>query len=507
MKLIKFTLLAAAILLLAACASSPTTTTSVANDVSSTRNSLPAHPEDLIYAQHSINIPDPAAYRYQLDNGNVAYIVPDSALPLVAVSVHSRGGRYLLGTDNAGLAALTASMMRDGGTKKLSPEELDEKLVFLATSVHVAIGATSSSASMNSLSSNLDESLDLLFDVIAEPTFDEERLKIRKSRTIDAMKRRNDDTSSIESQVFNDLRFGHSYRNNPPTAVDVEAVTSKRMMGFAVEIFSSPNLVISVNGDVDPKAMVVKLNKQIARLQKGVKFPAIPTEAHSAAPGLYGVDKADVTQTRVRMFHPGPRQGHPQEFEIKVMNNILGGGGFTSRITKRIRSDEGLAYSAGSVYQLGRYFPGMYLVYFQSKNPSVPQAAKIALEEIAKIQADPVSEQELNTARQAIIAGLNERYSNAAKKVSAFVSDEIDSTPKNYWSEFENNTAAVSIAAVQKAARDHLDSDKFRILLTGKLSEASEGDGEHGSIESVTGLKLQQIPLRDPLTLKPLPLK
>ncbi|MCF6263470.1 MAG: insulinase family protein [Xanthomonadales bacterium] len=504
MKLIKFTLLAATTLLLGACASAPTTT-SVANELSSAGNNLPAHPEDLTYAHHSINVPDSSAYRYQLDNGNVAYIVPDSALPLVAVSVHSRGGRYLLGTDNAGLAALTASMMRDGGTKELSPEELDEKLVFLATTVHVTIGATSSSASMNTLSSNLDESLGLLFDVIAEPAFDKERLKIRKSRLIDDMKRRNDDTRSIESQVFNDLRFGDSYLNNPPTATDVEAVSRKRMMGFTTEIFSSPNLVISVNGDVDPKAMVVKLNKQISRLQKGVKYPPIPTEAHSAVPGLYGVDKPGVTQTRVRMFHPGPRQGHPQEFDIKVMNNILGGGGFTSRITKRIRSDEGLAYSAGSAYLLGRYYPGMYLVYFQSKNPSVPQAAKIALEEIAKIQAEPVTDQELNTARQAIIAGLNERYSNAAKKVGAFVDDELDATPKNYWSEYENNTAAVTVAAVQKAAKDHLHADKLRILLTGKLSEAGAGDGEHGTIEAVTGMKLQQIPLRDPLTLKPLP--
>lgn len=506
MRLIKFTLLAATTLLLGACASAPTTT-NIAKESKLVSTGLAAHPEDLTYAQHNIAIPDASAYRYQLANGNVAYIVPDSALPLVAVTVYSRGGKYLLGTDDAGLASLTAGMMRDGGTRQLSPDELDEKLEFLATSVHMGIGNTNSSASMNTLTSNLDESLDLLFDVIAEPAFDEERLKIRKNRTIDGMKRRNDDTTSIERQVFNDLRFGESYRNNPATEANIEAISKEKMKGFSSKVFSSPNLVISVNGDVDPKTMVAKLNKQIARLDKGVKFPAIPTEANPAAPGLYGVDKADVTQTRVRMFHPGPRQGHPQEFDIKVMNNILGGGGFTSRLTKRIRSDEGLAYSAGSAFPLGQYYPGMYLVYFQSKNPSVPQAAKIALEEIAKIQAEPVSVQELNTARQAVIAGLNERYSNAAKKVGAFVSDELDNTPKNYWNEFEKKTAAVSVAAVQKAAKDHLHADKLRILLTGKLSEAGKGDGDHGSIESVTGLKLQQIPLRDPLTLKPLPLK
>ena len=507
MKLLNFTTLALAVIGLSACASTPQTTTAVA-DGTQFRQGLAAHPSELSYAEHKIVITNAAEYRYQLDNGNVAYIVSDHSLPLVAINVASRAGEYLLGTKNAGLASLTASMMRDGGTRQLSPEELDEKLDFLATSISVAIGGTSSSAGMDTLSANLDESLDLLFDVIAEPRFDKTRFGIKKTQFIEGMKRRNDDTRAIEGRVFSELRYGEdSYRNNQASEADINAVTVKRMQGFAAEVFASPNLVISVNGDVDPKAMVASLNKQISRLQKNVKYPPIPTVAAPLKPGLYGVNKDDVTQTRVRMFHPGPRRGDPQEFEIKVMNDILGGGGFTSRITKRIRSDEGLAYSAGSAYPLGVYYPGMYLVYFQSKNPSVPEATKIALEEIARIQAEPVSDQELSTARQAVISVLNERYSNAAKKAAAFAADDISGTPVNYWNNYEKNTAAVTIAGVQKAAKDHLHPGKLRILLTGKLSEAGEGDGEHGGIEAVTGMKMQQLPLKDPLTLKPLPLK
>ncbi|MBE9547820.1 MAG: insulinase family protein [Proteobacteria bacterium] len=505
MKLFKLTTLAAAVITLTACAS--TSQTTIAADDSQSRKGLAAHPAELTYAEHKIIIPDAAKYRYQLDNGNVAYIVPDHSLPLVAINIGSRAGKYLLGTKNAGLAGLTASMMRDGGTRQMTPEELDEKLEYLATSVSVSIGNTSSTAGMNTLSTNLDESLDLLFDVIAEPRFDTERFKIKKNQFIEGMKRRNDDTRAIEGRVFSELRYGEdSYRNSQATETDINAVTVKRMKGFAVEVFASPNLVISVNGDVDPKTMVASLNKQIARLQKNVKYPPIPTEANPAKPGLYGVDKDDVTQTRVRMFHPGPRRGDPQEFDIKVMNDILGGGGFTSRITKRIRSDEGLAYSAGSAYPLGVFYPGMYLVYFQSKNQSVPEAAKIALEEISRIQAEPVSTQELNTAKQAVISVLNERYSNAAKKAAAFAADELSQIPANYWFDYEKNTADVTVADVQKAAKDQLHPGKLRILLTGKLSEASEGDGENGGIEAVTGMKMHQVPLKDPMTLKPLPL-
>ncbi len=505
MKMNKFVTLATVGLMVSACASQSPQTMSATEQ---TRQGLVSHPTDLEFADRQILIPDAADYRYQLDNGNGAYIVPDHSLPLVAINVRSRAGNYLLGKSDAGLAGLTASMMRDGGTRQMSPEELDEKLEFLASSVSVSIGGTSSAAGMNSLSENLDESLDLLFAVIAEPRFDKTRLEIKKNQFIEGMKRRNDDTRNIEGRVFSELRFGEdSYRNNAATQAQVDAITPQRMKALAAKIFASPNLVISVNGDVDPDRIVVALNKQLMRLQKDLKLPAVPTHAQAAAPGLYGVDKDDVTQTRVRMFHPGPRRGDPQEFDIKVMNDILGGGGFTSRITKRIRSDEGLAYSAGSAYRLGVYYPGMFMVYFQSKNPSVPEAVKIALEEITKIQAAQVSEQELNTARQAVISVLNERYSNAARKAAAFAGDDISGTPVNYWRDYEKHVAAVTIADVQKAAQQHLHADELRILVTGKLSEAGNGDGEHGSIEAVTGLKMQQIPLKDPLTLEPLPLR
>ncbi len=506
MKLIKITVSTLFILLLAACASTIKESNVQSSDVQK-RSGLAAHPEDLHFSKAVITVPDASKYRYQLINGNVAYIVPDSSLPLVEVSVNTLAGAHMLSSKEAGLAGLTGSMMRDGGTKGLSPEELDEKLEFLATTVGIHIGDTSSSADMNALSVNLDESLVLLFDVIAEPRFDSERLEIKQGQFVEAMKRRNDDTRDIESRVFDEIRFGNdSYRSSQATQNQINGIKPKQMKALASKVFSSPNLVISVNGDVDPAAMVALLNKQIARLNKAVKLPPIPTQANAIAAGLYGVNKDDVTQTRVRMFHPGPRRGDPQEFAIEVMNDILGGGGFTSRITKRVRSDEGLAYSAGSTYPLGNYYPGMYLAYFQSKNVSVPEATKIVLEEISNIQNEPVSEKELNTAKQAVISILNERYSNASRKAAAFTFDHLLNTPASYWQNYEASTLAVSIADVQKAANDHLHPEKLRILMTGKLSEAGKGDGESGTIEEVTGLKMQQIPLKDPLTLETLPL-
>ncbi len=279
MQQIKNTTIILTVMMLAACAGTTTNT-------QPQKDGIAALPTDLKYADRQIEIPDAGQYRHTLDNGNVAYIVPDHSLPLVAINVQSRAGQYLLNPGDAGLAGLTSSMMRDGGTRDLSPKDLDEKLAFLATTVGVSIGNTSASASMNSLSSNLDESLGLLFDVIAEPRFDNERLEIKKNQFIEGMKRRNDDTRTIERQVYGELRYGpDSYRSYQATEAQIRAIDAQRMQAFAARVFASPNLVISVNGDVDPATIVASLNREIARLDQGVELPAIPTTAKPAITG------------------------------------------------------------------------------------------------------------------------------------------------------------------------------------------------------------------------------
>ncbi len=472
------------------------------------RAKLVDHPNKLEFPARSIDIPASAEYRHELAGGNVAYIVPDNSLPLVKISVLSRAGSYLLSCEDAGLSGLTGTMLRDGGTRELSPEELDERLDFLATNISTGIGATSSSASLDTLTVNLDESLDLLFDILSEPRFDAERLAINQAKVIERFKQRNDDTRSIGPRVWSGLIYGDGFfLNNRATEAQVNAITVERMQALASRVFANGHLVISVSGDVDPESMRDKLNAELARLPAGAELPAIPDRFESAAPGLYGVNKDDVNQTRVRIGHPGPRRGHPDEYAIDVMNEILGGGGFTSRIVKRVRSDEGLAYSAGSSFNLGRWYPGVFVALFQSKNESVSQAVGIVLEEIDKIRTQPVSEQELSTAQESVIAVLNELFTNASRRASRFASDEINGEDKDIWKNLEANVRKVGREDVQRVAHQWLQPDQLRILLTGRLDEARAGDGEHGSIEEVAGMPLKQLPLKDPLTLETLPLE
>ena len=124
--------------------------------------------------------------------------------------------------------------------------------------------------------------------------------------------------------------------------------------------------------------------------------PPIPTNTDFAAAGVYLVDK-DVNQGRVAMMLPGIMRDNPDYFAVMVMNDILGGGGFTSRIMSRVRSDEGLAYDAHSSFPGGVYYPLTFTAGFQSKSRTVAYAASLVLEEMKHMAAEPVSDAELST--------------------------------------------------------------------------------------------------------------
>ena len=464
------------------------------------------HPKALTYDDQELSFFDADDYRVDLVDGNVAYVVPNDAFPLVRINIVSPAGEYLLtASDNPATGNMAVTMLRDGGTRDLTPEELDERLAFLATNIGFSSGSTQSSANLDTLADNLDESLDLMFDMLTESRMDAERLQINKEKALETMRRRNDDTRTIEPRVWGRLLRGEEFfTNQMSTESDIEAIEPDMLRDYANTVFGSGQLVIAVSGAVDKNAIVAKLNQQLKRLPPAAKMPEIPTQTEPMAAGVYGINKDDVNQTRVRIGHPGIKRDNPDYYAVQVMNDILGGGGFTSRITKRVRSDEGLAYSAGSRFSAGRHWDGEFRAFFQSKNPSVPQAVAIVLEEIEKIQNTPVSEQELQTAHEAQLTFLADLYASPRRMANRFVTDHINDEDSDYWRDYESKIRAVTLADVQRVAQKYLKQDQLRILLVGKLEEATAGDGTHGSLSEVTGNSMQKLSLRDPMTLEPL---
>jgi predicted Zn-dependent peptidase len=186
------------------------------------------------------------------------------------------------------------------------------------------------------------------------------------------------------------------------------------------------------------------------------------------------------------------------------MNDILGGGGFTSRITSRVRSDEGLAYSAGSSYGMGVYYPGTFRASFQSKSASTSQAIQIVLDEINRMRTSKVSAEELETAKNSLIETFPRIFSTAAQIAGTFAQDEYTKRPVDYWDTYRQRVAALTVDDVQRVAQKYLDPSKLVILVVGNIDDITKGNPDHPEY-SLTKLaaqgEIRRILLPDPLTM------
>jgi len=282
------------------------------------------------------------------------------------------------------------------------------------------------------------------------------------------------------------------------------------MRDFHRMIYNPNNLIVSVTGDFEPKQMLTMLEGAISNWEPGQMMPNPPKPTNEPTPGVYYVEK-DIPQGKVRIGHRGIQRDDPDFFPISIMNDVLGGGGFTSRIMNRVRSDEGLAYGAGSSFQSRVYYPGQFLSTFASKNLTVALATRIIFEEFDKIQNDEVTDEEIDTAKNSFIETFPRFFESKAGMLGIFVDDQWTDRDPNYWRTYRENVENVTKADVQTVARDHIDPSKAAILVVGNWEEIYKGNVEtetdpnrQSSMADFYGGTSTEVPLRDPMTQKPI---
>ncbi len=465
----------------------------------------PEHPKDIVFPEYVFTPPTSEEYLEVLDNGIPVYIAEDRELPLVQVVATFRGGDYVDDDEQVGLTKLMATLMRAGGTELITAEELDEELAFLATSVGVRGGRTTITAGLDCLSYNIDRSLELFLDVIQHPRFQESRFKLEIDNLVEGMKQRNDHPSGILRREYSSKMFGDSYLGRKVIESGVLSITVDNLLQRYTEIVQPSNLILSVTGDFVKSEMLDTLNKSFGSWS-GDSTVLIPPDVQSTyAPGIYYVQQ-DVPQGGVRIGIRTVKRDDPDVHAMTVMNQILGGGGFSSRITQRVRSDEGLAYSAGSRFSAGPWSKGTWAAGYESKNSTVALAAMLIFEEVERIKTELVSEEELALAKNALIEQFPSVFQSTASTLGVFVNDHITNQKEGYWNSYRDDVSSVTAEDVKRVANRILLPEKMVVVIVGNWDEIRSGDIDGRAtmedVHSVVGGEIVRLPLRDPLTLE-----
>ncbi len=471
--------------------------------------SIPERPETLKYPEFSFTAPLAKDFKSTLKAGPTAFLAEDRELPLVTVAVTLRGGTYLDPKGKEGLSSMVGYLLTKGGTKARKARDLDEELAFLAANLNSSIDADRGTVSLNFMSKDMDTAFKLLREVLTEPAFEEEKLKLRKDQVLSDMKSRNDDSAAIEGRERNVLVYGPDfYLNRFPTKASIDSLTREDLVAFHAKWFDPRNMMVAVSGDFAKADMLKRLETLFAKWPvKGEVAPGVPKPTHKLVPGSYIVDK-DVNQGRVSILLPGLDRNDKDFYAAQMMNQILGGGGFTSRITNRVRSDEGLAYSAGSSLPEGAWYTPPMGAYFQSKVRTVSYASQIVIEEMKKMKSGDVTAEELKTVRTNLLETFPRRFATKQQIVATFLDEEFTGRAKTdplYYTTWRGNIEKVTTADVKRTAERLLAPDAVTLLVVGKKADILNPDPKHPvALASLTGGKLTDIPLRDPFTMVPL---
>lgn len=428
----------------------------------------------------------PEVPMFTLANGMKVYLLENHELPLVSGFALVRTGNLFDPKDKVGLAELTGSVMRSGGTRSKTGEQLDEELENIAASVETGIGESSGRVGFSALKDNADQVLELFQDVLTNPEFREDKLQLAKSQIRSSISRRNDDAPDIMNRSFAEIVYGRD--NSYGWRMEYEHIDNiKRddLLQFYTRYFFPSNVILAVQGDFVTADMRAKIEKLFGGWNaKQAAIPAFPKVTAKPAPGVYLATKNDVTQTNFALGHLGGELNDPNYPALSVMADILGGG-FSGRLFKNVRTKLGLAYSVSGGWGATYDHPGLFEISGSTKSASTVDTIQAALKEVDGIRTAPVTDQELETAKQSVLNSFVFYFDSPGKTLSRVITYEYYGYPKDFIFQYQKGVAAVTKADVLRVAKQYLKPENITIVAVGKPADFGKPLTTLGAVKEI----------------------
>lgn len=445
-----------------------------------------ANPRSMSFPQLTFTIPK--AERVLLNNNTPVYLLQDHELPIVTVAALIQTGSIYDPAAKSGLAQMTGALLRGGGAGGQTPDQLDQELEFMASSVESAFAGDIGTVTMTSLTRNLPRTLELFSDVLFLPGFDQQRFEVAQQQALEAIRRQYDDPKEVgDRELTRALYAGHPLGQFPTTAT-LKAIKRADLQEFHQRFVRPDNMLLTVAGDFDRQQMLDLLNRTIGAVRPSgpLALPPIPAVLPNDRPTVLYAAK-EVNQSVIRLGHLGITKDDPDLYAVRVLDFILGGS-FTSRLMMEIRTNQGLAYSVGSRFDVGRRFTGSFKAETETRSDATLKAIDLMTGIIKGIRTEPVSDRELELAKEAIINSFLFGFTSPASIVMQQARLEFYGYQPDYLERYRERIAAVTREDLLRAARKHLHPEAFKLVVVG---DGKSFDRPLSSIGTVHELILQ----------------
>ncbi len=438
----------------------------------------------------SLEVPKPE--EFTLSNGIRVFLLEDHELPLVSGGALIRTGNLFDPASKHGVAQLTGEVLRSGGTKSKTGDQIDEDLENVAASVESQIGESSGSVSFNCLKENTDQVLQVFKDFLTAAEFREDKVELAKTQLRSEISRRNDDAGGIAEREFDNIIYG---RNTPYgwqiEYADVDAIHRQDLVDFYHRYYFPSNIILEVYGDFNTSEMKSKLEQLLGAWKyTQAPVPAFPKVEAKAAPGVFLATKSDVTQTFFNIGELGGEYRDKDYPALEVAAQILGGG-FSSRLLRRIRTELGWAYNIGSSWDADYDHPGLFRISGSTQSVHTVDTLKAVREELEKFRSAEVSDEELKTAKDTVLNGFVFHFDRPSKTLNRLVLYEYFGYPRDFLFQYQKAIAAVTKADILRVAQKYFKLPELTFVAAGNPKD-------FGTPLTSLGLPVQNIDLTIP---------
>ena len=417
-----------------------------------------------------VKIPEPV--QFTLSNGMRVFLLEDHELPLIRGLALVHTGNLFDPSDKRGLSQVMADVLRSGGTKSKTGDQLDEELENIAGTVEAGMDESSASVSFSGLKETADRVLAVFKDVLTNPEFRQDKLDLTLTQYRSAIARRNDDAGDIPGRELTRILYG---KDTPygwqPEYADLARIKREDLIAFYQRYYFPKNIMLAVYGDFTASDMKDKLEKLFADWKvEQPAAPPFPAVAAKPAPGIYYAAKEDVTQTFFSIGELGGTLRDPDYPALEVATNILGEG-FSSRLVSRIRTQLGYAYSIGANWAANYNYPGTFRISGSTKSMTTVDTVQAIREEVDKIRTAEVTEKELDEAKQAVLNSFVFFFDSPSKTLNRVMRYEYFGYPKDFLFQYQKAISAVTRADVLRVAKEHIHPDELAIVTVGNPKE------------------------------------